>query len=36
MRVIQPEGRRGSLKWIQQAVEYTPDLLQPTDLPGIT
>lgn len=36
MRVIQPEGRRGSLKWIQRAVEYSPDLLQLTDLPGIT
>ena len=36
MRVRQPEGHRGSLKWIQQAVERCPDLLQPPGLPKIT
>lgn len=36
MRVIQPEGQRGSLKWIQRAVEHRPDRLQPPDLPAIT
>lgn len=36
MRVIQPEGQRGSLKWIQQAVEFCPEQLQPPGLPEIT
>lgn len=36
MRVIQPEGQRGSLKWIQQAVECCPHLLQPPRLPAVT
>lgn len=36
MRVIQPEGQRGSLKWIQQAVEWCPEVLQPPRLPKIT
>ena len=35
MRVAQPEGTRGSLKWIQRAVEQRPDLLQPSGLPEI-
>lgn len=35
MRVIQPAGQRGSLKWIQQAVQWCPDLLQPPKLPPI-
>lgn len=36
MRVIQPEGQRGSLKWLQQAVEHCPALLQPPGLPTVT
>ncbi|MBL9048975.1 MAG: hypothetical protein JNK19_02555 [Tabrizicola sp.] len=36
MRVVQPEGQRGSLKWIQQAVAWCPELLQPPGLPAIT
>ena len=32
MRAGQPEGQRGSLKWIQKAVEKRPDTLQPSDL----
>lgn len=36
MRVIQPEGQRGSLKWIQRAVARCPEVLQPADLPAIT
>jgi hypothetical protein len=35
MRVVQPEGRRGSLKWIQRAVAYSPEILQPKKLPKI-
>ena len=35
MRAVQPEGVRGSLKWIQRAVEKRPDLLQPSALPDI-
>lgn len=36
MRVIQPEGTRGSLKWIQRAVARCPVALQPMELPAIT
>ena len=36
MRVAQPVGTRGSLKWIQRAVAQRPDLLQPPSLPSIT
>ena len=32
MRVVQPKGTKGSLKWIQQAVAQRPDLLQPATL----
>ncbi|MBP0483476.1 hypothetical protein [Sagittula salina] len=35
MRVIQPAGKRGSLKWIQRAVNHRPELLQPSALPCI-
>ncbi len=35
MRIEQPQGRRGSLKWIQRAVAHRPDLLQPPGLPPI-
>lgn len=35
MRVVQSEGKRGSLKWLQRAVETCPDLLQPAGLPPI-
>lgn len=35
MRVVQPEGTRGSLKWIQRAVARRPDLIQPDSLPRI-
>lgn len=35
MRVIQPRGKRGSLKWIQEAVDRLPHLLQPPELPTI-
>ena len=30
MRIEQPEGTRGSLKWIQRAVQEHPQLLQPS------
>lgn len=36
MRNPQPEGTRGSLKWIQRAVERTPDLLVPPSLLPVT
>lgn len=36
MRVIQAEGQRGSLKWIQQAVARCPEVVQPAGLPPIT
>lgn len=36
MRIIQPEGARGSLKWIQRAIEHRPDLLQPRGIAPIT
>lgn len=32
MRVVQPEGTRGSLKWIQKAVNGRPELIQPPGL----
>lgn len=35
MRVVQPEGNRGSLKWIQCAVEHCPEILQPGSLARI-
>ncbi|WP_281995679.1 hypothetical protein [Ruegeria faecimaris] len=35
MRVIQPKGIKGSLKWIQDAVRRSPNLLQPQELPTI-
>ncbi len=35
MRVIQPEGTRGSLKWIQRAVASRPELLHPPGLERI-
>ncbi len=35
MRAKQPEGTRGSLKWIQRAVSDHPELLQPGGLPPI-
>ena len=35
MRVAQPEGTRGSLKWVQRAVADRPDLLQPSGMPPI-
>ncbi len=35
MRVIQPAGQRGSLKWIQKAVACCPDVLQPPHIPSI-
>lgn len=36
MRVIQPKGLRGSLKSIQGAIEYCPEVLQPPSFPKIT
>ena len=36
MRIPQPPGARGSLKWIQHFVAHRPDLLQPSALPPIT
>lgn len=35
MRVVQPEGKRGSLKWIQLAVANCPEVLQPIHLPRV-
>lgn len=35
MRVPQPEGRKGSLMWLQRAVATHPGLLQPASLPPI-
>ena len=35
MRVPQPEGTKGSLKWLQRAVERRPDLLALPGLPDI-
>lgn len=36
MRIEQPSGTRGSLKWLQIAVNKAPHLLQPESLPPIT
>lgn len=35
MRVAQPEGTQGSLKWMQRAVAWRPDVLQPEALPPL-
>lgn len=35
MRVVQSKGTRGSLKWIQIAVEKSPNVLKPEGLPAI-
>ena len=35
-RLRQPVGRKGSLKWIQRAIAFRPDLIQPEVLPEIT
>lgn len=35
MRVVQPEGGKGSLKWIQRAIEFNPAILQPDGVPPI-
>lgn len=35
MRIIQPRGSRGSLKWIQEAIERSPQILQPSGFPEI-
>lgn len=35
MRAIQPTGARGSLKWIQKAIELAPHVLQPPGLSKI-
>ena len=35
MRVPQPEGRKGSLMWLQRAIASRPDLLQPAPLPRV-
>ena len=34
-RVDQPPGKRGSLKWIQQAVNFNPAILDDLILPGL-
>lgn len=36
MRIPQPIGTKGSLKWMQRAVLHRPDLLQPAALPPLT
>lgn len=36
MRIPQPLGTKGSLKWMQRAVQHRPDLLQPVTLPPLT
>lgn len=36
MRVKQPVGSKGSLKWLQQAIETNPACLQPAGLANIT
>lgn len=36
MRIPQPNGTKGSLKWMQRAVAARPDLLQPEGLPPLT
>jgi len=35
VRAPQPEGSKGSLKWIQRAVERRPDLLCPPGIPQV-
>ncbi len=35
MRIPQPEGSKGSLKWIQKALEIDPNSIQPVSLPPI-
>ncbi len=35
MRVVQPVGTKGSLKWIQRAIECHSDVLQPQSLPTV-
>lgn len=35
MRVVQPKGKKGSLKWIQIAIRNAPHMLQPEELPTI-
>lgn len=35
MRIAQPPGTKGSLKWLQRAVACRPDLLQPAALPPL-
>ena len=35
MRIPQPEGLKGSLKWIQKAIETAPQCVQPASLPQI-
>lgn len=35
MRVVQPEGIRGSLKWIQKAIEQGGAMLRPVALPAM-
>lgn len=36
MRIEQPEGHKGSLKWMQRAVNVAPRCLQPAALPPLT
>lgn len=36
MRTVQPEGQKGSLKWLQQAIEFNPEVLQPSGFSPIT
>lgn len=35
MRIPHSEGERGSLKWLQRAIEHRPELIQPRQLPEI-
>jgi len=35
VRVVQPEGTKGSLRWIQRAIEFAPEAIQPKSLPEI-
>lgn len=35
MRVQQPVGKKGSLKWIQKSIQCCPELIQPSGLPDI-
>lgn len=36
MRIPQPSGTKGSLKWMQRAVEFAPHAIRPRALPSIT